>query len=119
MASGKLTMKGQFRWDLAGLIHDAFEEIAELAFDLEEKSENVPEPLQNTDINRRRVATAFILGNLKEPEVPASLRGDAHLVRWSQKRERNRSDRRNNITERLRACVAYLLGLSSSEASKL
>jgi hypothetical protein len=98
----------------------AFQEVRQLAYEMEEQYENAPEWAQHSEANQRRVATSAILGAAREPDVPASLRGDSHVVDWWEKQSNiTRPVRRDNVVSCLRACLAYLSTLSIEDTDDL
>jgi hypothetical protein len=107
------------RDSLADAIRTAFEEVWELAFEMEEQYDNASEFAKQSDATQSRISAAFMLRRAHEAVVPASLRGDSHMVTWWAKKERTRPDRRSNVVSCLRACVAYLSTLSGDDASSL
>jgi hypothetical protein len=110
-----------YRDSLTGAIRYAFEQVSELTWEMEEVSENTPEPLQRSELGECRSAAACMLGMVNEPTVPTSLRGDEHLVEWMEMTGGKlfRPARRDNVVSCLEACVAYLSTKSNDDATGL
>jgi hypothetical protein len=111
--------RDEYRESLADAISARFEEVTELAIEMEGRYENATEFAQQSDANQSVLSAAFMLNRARQPVVPASLRGDSHIITWWAKRGRYRTDRRDNVVSCLQACVAYLSTLSSDDANSL
>lgn len=107
------------RETLAETIRWVYQQASELEYEMNDIYERAEPWAQESPANKDRLAAGFTLGMLREPSVPQCLQGDSHLVSWSEKKERCRPDRRDNLVRCLEACASYLYRLPGSDVATL
>ena len=87
-----------------GLIEDAYDTITELAEEMQEAFDNMPESLQNGDVGQRRQQAADALGDFSVPDIPAEA-GDIEVLFLHRLDLSSRSKRAAEAAEKLGGCT--------------
>jgi hypothetical protein len=104
---------------IAGAIRTSFEAVDQLAYEMEEQYENAVDWAQVSDANQSRIAAAAVLGSVREPSIPSSVRNESQLIEFWRKTERTRPDRLQNAINCLDVCVFHISKLPGEPAHNL
>jgi hypothetical protein len=106
-------------YSLSTAIDVAFDSISELASEMEDQFENAADWAQKSDANRSRLSAGIVLGGVKKPSVPLSIKANRQQFEFAWKTERTRPDRLWNAVNCLEVCILHLSQKSGGDAANL
>lgn len=106
-----------FTTSVTGLVDDAFSEIEELRNEMQERFDNTPESLQQTEVNQAVEEAANVLRDIEQPDIP-NIIGELEVFFVPAADLGSRAKRASNAAFMLDTAAAALLEWADEEKNK-